>query len=147
MAASLCALLGIEHPIALAPFGGLSSIDLTATVSNLGGLGSYGLYGYSADRIEETLADLRAATDRPFAVNLWLPTGDEVRPGEADLAEVRDVVAPFFAEPGAPLPPEPAAFLPDFAEQADAALAGRPAALSLVYGVPPQWLLERAHAQ
>lgn len=36
-------LLGIRHPIVLGPFGGLSSVELTATVSKLGGLGSYGL--------------------------------------------------------------------------------------------------------
>ena len=35
-------LLGIEYPIIQAPFGGLPSQHLTATVSNLGGLGSLG---------------------------------------------------------------------------------------------------------
>ena len=31
-------LVGIRHPIVLGPFGGLSSVELTATVSELGGL-------------------------------------------------------------------------------------------------------------
>ena len=39
-------LLGIEHSILLGPFGGVSSVELTAAVSELGGLGQYGLYGY-----------------------------------------------------------------------------------------------------
>ncbi|HEU4757416.1 MAG TPA: 2-nitropropane dioxygenase, partial [Agromyces sp.] len=39
----LTELLGVRHPIVLGPFGGLSSVELTATVSELGGLGSYGL--------------------------------------------------------------------------------------------------------
>ena len=39
-------LLGIADPIVLGPFGGASSIELTALVSEAGGLGSYGLYGY-----------------------------------------------------------------------------------------------------
>ncbi|HWT32841.1 MAG TPA: nitronate monooxygenase, partial [Microbacterium sp.] len=43
--------LGIEHPVVLGPFGGLSSIELVAAVSDAGGLGSYGLYGYAPDRI------------------------------------------------------------------------------------------------
>ena len=35
--------LGITHPIVQGPFGGgLSTPELTAAVSNLGGLGSYG---------------------------------------------------------------------------------------------------------
>ena len=48
----------------LGPFGGLSSVALTAAVSSAGGLGSYGLYGYDGARIRETIASLRAATDR-----------------------------------------------------------------------------------
>lgn len=43
--------LGIESPILLGPFGGLSSVELAATVSTGGGLGSYGLNGYAPDRI------------------------------------------------------------------------------------------------
>ena len=36
-------LLGIDYPIVQGPFGGgLSSVKLTSTVSNTGGLGSFG---------------------------------------------------------------------------------------------------------
>lgn len=49
MTERLTRLLGIELPIVLGPFGGLSSVELTATVSNGGGLGSYGLYGYTPE--------------------------------------------------------------------------------------------------
>ncbi|WP_308166749.1 MULTISPECIES: hypothetical protein [Arthrobacter] len=52
-------LFNVELPIVLGPFGGLSSIELTATVSNSGGLGSYGLYGYEPERISETARELR----------------------------------------------------------------------------------------
>ena len=70
------ALLGLEHPIVLGPFGGMSSVALTAAVSEAGGLGSYGLYGYSAARIAETAAQLHAATGRPFAAQ---PVGADRR--------------------------------------------------------------------
>ena len=60
----------------LGPFGGLSSVGLTAAVSELGGLGSFGLYGYDAGRIAETAAAIRAATSRPFNLNVWLPLTD-----------------------------------------------------------------------
>lgn len=139
------ALLGIDTPIVLGAFGGLSSVELTATVSELGGLGSYGLYGYDGARIAETAAALRAATTRPFALNLWLPTGDEVVPAEADLAASIDAVAPIFAELGIEIPPLPERFLPDAQEQLDAVIQARPAALSLVYGVPSVELMDRAH--
>ena len=143
--ARLSCLLGIETPILLGAFGGLSSVELTATVSELGGLGSYGLYGYDGAHVTETAAALRAATDKPIALNLWLPTGDEVLPGEADLDAAREATRPIFAELGIPLPPLPERFLPDAQEQLDAVIAARPAVLSLVYGVPSTELVARAH--
>ncbi|WP_447943509.1 NAD(P)H-dependent flavin oxidoreductase [Microbacterium aurum] len=143
-ARTLTDLLGIDRPIVLGPFGGLSSVALTAAVSTAGGLGSYGLYGYDGARIRDTIASLRAATDRPFAVNLWLPAGDEVTPDAVDLRPARAALAQVFAELGAEVPEPPERFLPDIAEQLDAVLDGRPAALSLVYGVPSPDLVDAA---
>jgi len=145
MTGRLETLLGIDVPIVLGPFGGLSSVALTAAVSRLGGLGSYGLYGYDAERIARTAAELRAATDRPFALNLWLETGDEVRPGDVDLTAARAATEPFFAELGVARPADPPRYLPDVDEQLHAALDARPAVLSVVYGVPPRWVVETAH--
>ncbi|WP_308491821.1 NAD(P)H-dependent flavin oxidoreductase [Microbacterium terrisoli] len=142
---TVSAALGIEHPIVLGPFGGLSSVALVAAVSDAGGLGSYGLYGYSADRIRDTIAQLRSATDRPFSVNLWLPTGDEVTPADVDLGPASDAVAGLFDELGVPVPVPPARFLPDVQEQLDAVLDAAPAVLSLVFGVPSAELVAAAH--
>ncbi|MBW9092386.1 DUF561 domain-containing protein [Microbacterium jejuense] len=147
MAGALQELFGIEAPIVLGPFGGLSSIELTATVSEQGGLGSYGLYGYDADRISDTIAALRSATGRPFAVNLWLPTGDEVAPGDVDLAPARQAVAPLYEALGLEPPQPPLEFLPDIASQLTAVMDAAPAALSLVYGVPDHRLVDAAHSR
>ncbi|HWL77895.1 nitronate monooxygenase [Microbacterium sp.] len=136
--------LGIDAPIVLGPFGGLSSIALTAAVSELGGLGSYGLYGYSPERIRDTIAALRERTAKPFAVNVWLSTGDEVTPAEVDLGPRIADLAPLFEELGLPLPTPPAAFLPDLSAQLDAVLDAAPAVLSVVYGVPSGELVEGA---
>lgn len=144
---TLAELLGVTHPIVLGPFGGLSSVSLTAAVSEAGGLGSYGLYGYDAARIADTVAQLRDATSRPFAVNLWLPTGDEVTPDAVDLAPARDALAPLFAEVGVAAPPDPERFLPRVDEQLDAVLEAAPAVLSLVYGLPSTDLVTEAHAR
>ncbi|MCM3695692.1 NAD(P)H-dependent flavin oxidoreductase [Microbacterium oleivorans] len=145
MAGDLQTLLGIDAPIVLGPFGGLSSIALTASVSEAGGLGSFGLYGYSGDRIRETAAALRAATGRPFALNLWLPTGDEVRPDEVDLTAARDAVAPLFEAAGVEPPSLPASFLPSWEEQLEAVWDAAPAALSVVFGVPAPGVVAEAH--
>ncbi|HYJ48310.1 MAG TPA: DUF561 domain-containing protein [Microbacterium sp.] len=145
MGRALQDLLGITEPIVLGPFGGASSIELTALVSEAGGLGSYGLYGYTPHRIRETIASLRAATARPFAVNLWLPTGDEVAPADLDLRPYLEALAPLYEEVGVEAPTPPAAFLPPFEAQFEAVLDAAPAVVSFVYGVPAPDVLDRAH--
>lgn len=144
-------LLGIETPIVLGPFGGLSSVELAAAVSEAGGLGSYGLYGFDADRITAVAAELRARTSHPFALNLWLPlqASGEAAPGAAFAREDYDravaSLADLFAEAGAEPPAWPVAPLPDFGSQVEAALAAGPAVLSFVFGVPPAEVVEEAH--
>lgn len=145
MTGELQTVFGIDVPIVLGPFGGLSSIALTASVSESGGLGSFGLYGYSGERIRETAAALRAATGRPFALNLWLPTGDEVLPGEVDLTHARAAVAPLIEAAGALPPPLPQTFVPPVAEQLDAVWDAAPAVLSVVFGVPAPDVVAEAH--
>ena len=49
--------LDIRYPIVQGPFGGgLSSARLVATVSNAGGLGSFGAQGMPPDRIRDAVA-------------------------------------------------------------------------------------------
>ncbi|GAA5153677.1 nitronate monooxygenase family protein [Microbacterium pseudoresistens] len=140
----LARLLGVEVPIVLAPFGGLSSVELVAAVSQAGGLGSYGLYGYDGDRIRATTAALRAATDGPFALNIWLPTGDEVAPAPAHVAFAQ-ALAPFYEAVGVDVPAIPARYLPALDEQLEAIWEAAPAVLSVVYGVPSPAIVEEAH--
>ncbi len=140
----LRALLGIDHPILLGPFGGLSSVALTAAVSEAGGLGGYGLYGYDAERIRTTVAELRAATSRPFAVNVWLPRGDEVEPGPQH-AVYAQALQPFYEAVGVAVPSRPERYLPPLDEQLDAIWEAAPAVLSVVFGVPSPAMIEEAH--
>ena len=69
MSNSFCALLGVEVPIVLAPFGPWAQIELAAAVSNAGGLGSVGTALRSVDELQDQWTRLTALTDRPFAVN------------------------------------------------------------------------------
>jgi len=137
-------LFDLEHPIVLGPFGGLSSVALTAAVSEAGGLGSYGLYGYDGDRIRTTIDAIRAATSKPFAVNVWLPTGDEVVPN-AQHAVFAQALEPFYSAVGVDVPARPERYLPSLDEQTDAILQAAPAVLSVVFGVPSASLVEEAH--
>lgn len=137
-------LLGIQHPILLGAFGGLSSIALTAAVSEAGGLGAYGLYGYDGARIRSTAVALREATNAPFALNIWLPTGDEVDPGPQHTVFAQ-ALEPFYEAAGVEVPPRPERYLPTLGEQLEAIWDAAPAMLSVVYGVPSAELVEEAH--
>ena len=69
--------LEIEYPIIQGPLGGFSSQKLTAAVSNLGGLGSFGAHGLEPSAIGDVISEIRSLTSRPFAMNLWVSMEDE----------------------------------------------------------------------
>jgi nitronate monooxygenase len=139
-------LFGTDVPVVLGPFGGVSSVELTAAVSDGGGLGSYGLYGLGADAIRNTAAELKKATAKPFALNLWVPTGDDATPlPQADFDYYVGTLKPYFDELGLPLPHMPDRYLPDYDEQVKATLEAGPAVVSFVFGVPAPELIEEAH--
>jgi nitronate monooxygenase len=71
---ALTALLGIRLPIVQAPMaGGISTPRLAAAVSNAGGLGSLAGALLSPDELRAEIAEARALTDKPFAVNVFAP--------------------------------------------------------------------------
>jgi len=142
--ASLEELFGISRPILLGAFGGLSSVQLTAAVSNAGGLGAYGLYGYDGDRIRSTAAELKAATNKPVTLNIWLPMGDEATPNAQHTAFAQ-ALEPFYAAVGVEIPARPESYMPSLEEQLDAIWDASPAALSVVFGVPSESLINEAH--
>lgn len=136
--------LGVEHPIVQGPFGGLSSVPLAAAVSEAGGLGSFGLYGYDAERIRAVGAQLHAATSQPFALNIWLPTGDEVEPNAQHMIFAQ-ALAPFYEAVGVEMPARPDRYVPPLDEQLDAIWEVAPAVLSVVFGVPSGAVIDEAH--
>lgn len=69
--------LGLQHPIVQGPLGGLSSERLTATVSNYGGLGSFGAHGLKPDAIRKVIREIKDLTSKPFAMNLWVSMEDK----------------------------------------------------------------------
>jgi nitronate monooxygenase len=136
--------LGLAHPIIQGPFGGgLSSVALTAAVSNSGGLGSFGAVNIPAQRIGPLIAELRAATDKPFNINLWVEDHDLGGTAITEDAYRRtlDILEPYFRELGVALPDMPARFHEPFAEQIEALLAAAPPVFSFVYGIPSPAIL------
>jgi nitronate monooxygenase len=139
-----------RYPIVQGPFGGgLSSPRLAATVSEAGGLGSFGAQGMTPDRIRAVVAEIRALTSEPFAVNLWVSTADaraeDVTRDEYDAAVA--VLAPLYAELGVAPPPFPPRPDPSFDEQVDALIEARPPIFSFIFGVPAPAILDRCRSR
>jgi NAD(P)H-dependent flavin oxidoreductase YrpB (nitropropane dioxygenase family) len=90
---------GVELPIISAGMAFVARAPLAAAVSGAGAFGTLGATAMPVELLEQELAEIRAATDRPFGVNL-IPrfAADE---HVALCAERRVPVATFFwDEPG-----------------------------------------------
>lgn len=73
-------LLGIEHPIIQGGMAWVAESHLAAAVSAAGGLGLIGGANAPADVIRNYIREVKAATDKPFGVNVMLmsPYADDV---------------------------------------------------------------------
>jgi nitronate monooxygenase len=72
-ASALMRAFGLNYPISNAGMGGNATPELAIAISNAGGIGSIGTgTGASADAVRQRVAQTRAGTDRPFAVNYLL---------------------------------------------------------------------------
>lgn len=141
----LTAQLGIDYPIIQGALGGLASQRLVAAVSNFGGLGSFGALNLTPDAIRDAIAEIRALTSRPFAVNLWVSKEDEGarKSGVGEFNRSLAPLLPFIDELGVPHPSyKPFAPLPAFEDQARVVLDAGVPVFSFIFGVPPQEILE-----
>jgi nitronate monooxygenase len=143
-------LLGIDYPIIQAPFGGFPSQQLTAAVSNLGGLGSLGAVTLGSSAITEVVEEIRSLTTKPFAINLWVSTSDpEAAHIGSDIIQGRiRALTRYYTELGIESASQVESKPQDFGRQVRAAVDARPAVLSFIYGIPPAEILDecRKHA-
>jgi enoyl-[acyl-carrier protein] reductase II len=70
MQTRLTEMLGVEHPVMLAGMGGVAYAPLVAAVSESGGFGCLGASTMGPELMVEEMAAVRAATERPFGVDL-----------------------------------------------------------------------------
>ncbi len=86
-------LLGVRFPIVQAPMANNAPPALAAAVSAAGGLGSVAGGTLSPEELRAEIREVRAATDRPFAVNLFAPPYLD----EAGLEVVLEERPPVFS--------------------------------------------------
>lgn len=98
---ALCDLLDIEYPVLLAGMGptvgggagGIAGVDLVAAVSNAGGLGVLGAAGFGPEQLEAQIKRIQDLTDRPFGVDILVPSNVAARPPrEQRPADPRDLL-------------------------------------------------------
>lgn len=138
-------LSSLREPIVQAPMaGGPSTPALAIAVSQAGGLGFLAAGYLPVEAVREQLAAVRAGTDRPFGLNLFVPGAPEPAPDRAALeryaASLGGEAARYGAEPGEPR-------FDDDGWEAKLALAveARVPVVSFVFGCPPEDAVARLH--
>jgi len=81
MRTRLTELLDIEHPVMLAGMGGVSYHRLVAAVSEAGGMGTFGAATMSPRQLTEEISLVKAATSKPFAVDLLAAVPGQIEHG------------------------------------------------------------------
>lgn len=138
-----CERIGIRVPILLAPMAGACPPSLSIAVAAAGGLGACGALLLAPDAIRAWAAEVRAGTDGPFQLNLWVP---DPPPRRDPVHEAK--LRTFLGQWG-PEVPEAAgdAAPPDFAAQCEALLDAGAPIVSSVMGLYPADFVARLKAQ
>lgn len=83
-ARALMAAFDLKYPIFQAGIGIVARPELAIAVSAAGGLGAVGMSGATAERAQALVAQVRASTNRPFAVNYVLSNDSSSLPAALD---------------------------------------------------------------
>jgi nitronate monooxygenase len=129
--------LNLEWPILQAPMGDLSTPALAAAVSNAGGLGGLGMWGYSGEEAERRVAGFRQQSGGSLNVNypLWEDPGDLTHVGEA-MRERLQIL--YDAKDLGPLPAPQASAGQVNSEHLTMLQMMKPEVVSFHFGLPDQ---------
>src|SRR3978361_1303911 len=72
----LTELVGIEHPVVQTGMGWVAGARLVSATSNAGGLGILASATMTLDDLQTAVAKVKAATDKPFGINMRADAGD-----------------------------------------------------------------------
>jgi nitronate monooxygenase len=78
--------LGLRLPILLAPMAGACPPSLSVAVADAGGLANCGALLMSPAAIQNRASEVRAATNGPFNINVWIPDPSPPRDPDAEGA-------------------------------------------------------------
>lgn len=100
MKSKICELLGVKYPIIQGGMAWVATYELAVAVSEAGGLGIIGAGGAPAEWVQEQIKKAKAATEKPFGVNLMLMNPDADRIAKVIAEEQVKVVTTGAGNPG-----------------------------------------------
>jgi nitronate monooxygenase len=137
--------LKIRWPILQAPMGWLSTPALAAAVSNAGGLGGIGMWGFSAEDAERRIAGFRQQSGGSLNVNYPLWPEPEITVDTVDLMRKR-LQAHYDAKGLGPVPRPEAAASDVSPEHLALLLRVKPQMVSFHFGLPKQEVMDAIKA-
>jgi nitronate monooxygenase len=142
----LCELLGTRLPIIQAPMAGVTTPALAAATCNAGALGSLGCAYTQPEAMLRDIAAVRALTDAPFNLNLFLSPQPATVLENEQLAAIT-AVSGYYAEMGLATPEAVSPpYAPDVESQLDVAEETRPRVFTIHLGAIEVTRLRRMQA-
>jgi nitronate monooxygenase len=131
----------LRHPIVQAPMaGGPSTTALAVAVCEAGGLGFLAAGYKRADVVRDEIAAVRAGTNGPFGVNIFVPGSTPADPAVVEAYAER--IAPEAQARGVELG-EARFDDDDWERKLELVVAERPAVASFTFGCPPASVIQR----
>lgn len=140
--------LSITYPLIQAPMaGGATTPELVAAVADSGGLGALAAGYLPPEQIQRDIQAIRQRTDRPFAVNLFIPEPVDITGGDPDAVEQSNrLLHAYRSELGLQSPPTVTRIAQPFDEQMAAVLEAQVPVFSFTFGILPAEWVEKLHA-
>ncbi len=140
MTNSLNMSLHISLPLIQAPMaGGATTPELVAAVSNAGALGSFAAGYLAADDMRKSIHRIRQLTNKPFAVNLFIP--EKYYATAKQLEKSRDIIQTVCHELNLTISIPSPPYAPVFEEQLQVLLEEKIPIFSFTFGIPStEWI-------
>lgn len=137
------AMLGIKYPIIQAGMAGNTTPELVASVSDSGGLGTIGAGYFSLERLSEEIDKVKLLTAKPFAVNLFVPNKQKLKPAQVDLMNAW--LSPYRRALDLEHPVVNLSESQQLERQIDILIEKKVAVASFTFGVPETRLIRKMH--
>jgi nitronate monooxygenase len=137
--------LNLKWPILQAPMGSISTPALAAAVSNAGGLGALGMWGFSAEEAERRIAGFQQLSGGSLNVNYPLWPEPRITPDVSEPMRAR--LQAHFDAKGLGAVPEPKGGAGEVSpEHLSMLMRAKPQMVSFHFGLPHQEVIDAIKA-